>query len=160
MSEGNISTTLKLNDEFLGRLKIDSRFKFRVVTCRISSLPTLISKIKWLGFELPLNEGWNFQLEIYCSRIVQTQAILFLKSKSERDGSEIERLWLWMTMWKLICNVRIVVCRIRSLPTLISKIKWFGSQLSLTVTLWIGCPFFKAGLALNLATVKILYHVS
>ena len=30
-------------------------------------------------------------------RIVQTQAILFLKSMSERDGSDIKRLWIWMT---------------------------------------------------------------
>ena len=29
-------------------------------------------------------------------RVVQTQAILFLKSMSERDRSDIERLWIWM----------------------------------------------------------------
>ena len=28
---------------------------------------------------------------------LQTQAILFLKSMSERVGSDIERLWIWMT---------------------------------------------------------------
>ena len=33
-------------DEFLDRLRIDRRFKFRVVICRIRFLPTLISKIK------------------------------------------------------------------------------------------------------------------
>ena len=48
------TTTLNLNDEFLDRLKIDSRFKFRVVICRIRLSPTLISKIKWLVSELPL----------------------------------------------------------------------------------------------------------
>ena len=48
-------TTLNLNDEFLDRLKIDCRFKFRVVLCRIRLFPTLISKIKWFGSELPLS---------------------------------------------------------------------------------------------------------
>ena len=54
------TTTLKLNYEFLDRLKIDSRLKFRVFFCRIRRFPTLISKIKWLGSELPLK---NFQFE-------------------------------------------------------------------------------------------------
>ena len=48
------TTPLKLNDEFLDRLKIDWKFKFRVVLCRIRLFPTLVSKIKWLGSELPL----------------------------------------------------------------------------------------------------------
>ena len=48
-------TTLNLNDAFLDRLKIDCRFKFRVVLCRIRLFPTLISKIKWLRSGLPLN---------------------------------------------------------------------------------------------------------
>ena len=30
-------------------------------------------------------------------RVVQIQAILFLKSVSEKVGSDIERLWIWMT---------------------------------------------------------------
>ena len=47
-------TTLKLNDEFLDRLKMTS-FKFRVVLCRIRLFPTLISKLKWLGSGLPLS---------------------------------------------------------------------------------------------------------
>ena len=47
-------TTLNLNNEFLGRLKIDRKFKFRVVIWRIRHFPTLISNIKWLESELPL----------------------------------------------------------------------------------------------------------
>ena len=44
-------TTLKLNDEFLDRTGkltqiLESRFKFRVVVCRIQLFPTLISNIK------------------------------------------------------------------------------------------------------------------
>jgi len=46
--------TLKMNDEFLDRLKIYWKFKFTVVVFRIRLFPTLISKIKWLGSELPL----------------------------------------------------------------------------------------------------------
>ena len=40
------TTTLKLNDKFLDWLKIDWKFKFRVVICRIQLFPTLISKMK------------------------------------------------------------------------------------------------------------------
>ena len=55
------TTTLKLNDKFLDRLKIDWTFKFRVVLCRFRLFPTLISKRKWLGSELPLKFlFWNF----------------------------------------------------------------------------------------------------
>ena len=49
MSERGGLTTLKSNNEFLDPLKIDWRFKFRVVLCRIRIFPLLISKIKWLG---------------------------------------------------------------------------------------------------------------
>ena len=62
-----LTTTLKLNGEFLDRLGIGWRFKFRVVLCRIRLLPTLISKIKWLWSELPLNRSdrsSNFPLEL------------------------------------------------------------------------------------------------
>ena len=38
------ATTMNLNDEYLDRLKIDRRFKFRVVQCRIRPFPTLIQK--------------------------------------------------------------------------------------------------------------------
>ena len=61
MSERNGSdmsrqtTTLKLNYEFLERLKIERRFKFRIVICRIRSLPTLNLKIKCLGSGLPFS---------------------------------------------------------------------------------------------------------
>ena len=48
-------TTQKLKDGFLDRLKMDWRFKFRVVICRIRPFPTLISKIEWLESGLPLN---------------------------------------------------------------------------------------------------------
>ena len=48
------TTTMNQNDEYPDRLKIDCRFKFRVVLCWIRPLPKLISKIKWFGSELPL----------------------------------------------------------------------------------------------------------
>ena len=50
------TTTLNLNDEFQDRLKIDCKFKIRVVLCRIRPFLTLISKIKWHVSELPLTE--------------------------------------------------------------------------------------------------------
>ena len=48
------TTSLKLRVKFLDRLKIDWRFKIRVVLYRIRSLPILIPKKYRLGFELPL----------------------------------------------------------------------------------------------------------
>ena len=73
-------------------------------------------------------------------RVVQTTAILFLKSMSESVVSDIERLWngisrstqnrLKMTSIKL----RVVLFRIRLFPTLISKIKWLRSELPLSLT--------------------------
>ena len=70
-------------------------------------------------------------------RAVRTQAILFMKSMSERVGSDIERLGVKMKPSSIDCesnlkfNFRILLCRIRLFPTLISKIKWLGSGLPL-----------------------------
>ena len=58
---------------------------------------------------------------------------------SERGGSDIERLWNWISrsiqnQFKMAtCKFSVVPCRIRFFPTLISKIKWLGSGLPLTV---------------------------
>ena len=53
---------------------------------------------------------------------------------SERVGSDIERLWIWIIFYRFWVDLKIlsfyfpvVVCRIRLCPTLISKIKWLGS---------------------------------
>jgi len=48
-------TTLNLNFQKILSRSRNSSFNFRVVVCRIRLFPTLISKIKWLGSELPLN---------------------------------------------------------------------------------------------------------
>ena len=58
---------------------------------------------------------------------------------SEKFGSEIERLWFRMTPSSMDCGsikkfkFRVVLCRIRLFPTLISK-KWFGSELPFNAT--------------------------
>ena len=68
---------------------------------------------------------------------IRTQAILFLKSMSERGGSDIERPWLGMTIdFESICRnlsfkFSVIVCRIRLFPSLISEINWLGSELPL-----------------------------
>ena len=49
------TTTLKVN-EFLDRLKMDWKLKFRVVLCWTLFFPTSISKIKSLGSALLLND--------------------------------------------------------------------------------------------------------
>ena len=72
-------------------------------------------------------------------RVVQTQAILFLKSMSELDGSDIERLWNLLSkssknrLETKSIIFRVVSSRIRLFPTLISKIKWVGSGLPLKI---------------------------
>ena len=47
-------TTLNLNLQPIFSRSRNSPFSFRVVVCRIRLFPTLISRIKWLGSELPL----------------------------------------------------------------------------------------------------------
>ena len=39
---------------------------------------------------------WDSRAKIIILRVVQNQVILFLKSMSERGGSDIQRLWNWM----------------------------------------------------------------
>jgi len=56
-------TTLNLNDAIFNRFRVNFKFNFRVVLSRIRLFPTLISMIKWLGSELPL----NFELRTGCS---------------------------------------------------------------------------------------------
>ena len=57
---------------------------------------------------------------------------------SERGGSDIERLRIWMKwIFKIILKkcyskFRVVLHRIRFVPTLISKMKWLGYELLLT----------------------------
>ena len=93
------------------------------------------------NFKLNLLKFQNFSF----LRVVQTQASLFFKSMSERGGSDVERLWngiykstqnqLKITPLKF----RVVPCRIRLFPTLISKGKWLGSELPLRLN-W---PFLR-----------------
>ena len=58
---------------------------------------------------------------------------------SEIGGSDIERLWNWNSRWtknrlKMASfEFWVVVCRIRRFPTLISKFKWLGSRLALSI---------------------------
>ena len=71
-------------------------------------------------------------------RVVQTQAILFLKSMSEKVRSVIERLWNWSIsrstqnrLKMMSYKFRLVTCWIHLCPTFISKIKWLGSGVPL-----------------------------
>ena len=63
----------------------------------------------------------------YQLRVIRTKAIPFL---TEKIGSDIERLWIWLTSSSIDFesmkkfNFRVVLCRIRWFPTLIGKIKW------------------------------------
>ena len=107
--------------------------------------------ISWKELHLDFSlEGWvkinrtgfkfthpNSQLKAIPLRVVQTQAILFLKSVSEKGGSDIERLKNWIcrspqNRLKIpSLKFRVVLCRIRLFPTLISEINWLGSELPL-----------------------------
>ena len=61
----------------------------------------------------------------------------FLKPMSEKVGSDIGRFWIWFNrFWVdgILSNSsksRVVLCRIRLFPPLISKIKWLWSELPL-----------------------------
>ena len=81
-----------------------------------------------------VTKGYPTLVAVGDLRVVQTRAILFLKSMSERGGSDIERRHLksiWSRSRIPSFNFSVVVCRIRLFPTLISKIKWLGSGLPL-----------------------------
>ena len=64
------------------------------------------------------------------SRIVRTQAILFLKSMSERVGSDIQRLWIWMMNF-MIDSKSIHDSNSESFSFRQWFLKWIGSGLSL-----------------------------
>ena len=70
-------------------------------------------------------------------RVVRTQVILFWKSISEKVGFDIKRLLMtpfangFESIQKF--NFSVVLCRIQPFPTLISKIKWLGSELPLSI---------------------------
>ena len=72
---------------------------------------------------------------------------------SESGVSDIERLWNWIyrsTQNRLQIKsfkFRVVLCRIRLFPTLISKLKWLGSVLPFTVMSIFN--IFRANLTLN-----------
>ena len=70
--------------------------------------------------------AWKNECMLLSLRVVQAQAILFLKSMSEKVGSGIQRRWNWMMNFSIDSRsflFRVVLCRIRLFPTIISKIK-------------------------------------
>ena len=62
------TSTLKLNESFPDQLKIDWRFKFRIVLCRIRLFPSMIQKWHRLGLNYTLflirNEHFNYAFTI------------------------------------------------------------------------------------------------
>ena len=65
---------------------------------RLVFVKHLWSQISQIYFGSPwCNFKW-FQRSLEKLWVDQTQAILFLKSMSERVGSDIERPWIWMTI--------------------------------------------------------------
>ena len=76
----------------------------------------------------------------YCMvlRVVQTQAILFLKSRSERVGSDIERLLNWMMNFSKPLEIDVIHFKSRSMsdPTLSDinfnyKMAWVWTTLNI-----------------------------
>ena len=101
-------------------------------------------------------------------RVVHNLDISFLKSMSERVGSDIERLWIWMkvsfridTRWRH-SKFRVVLSRIRLSPTLFSKINWLSSGLPLKFILvflirhneWLVFKFWKLYYMFNTVRIK------
>ena len=91
---------------------------------------------------LDMDQKWTENGPKYLSRqntlwVVQTQAILLLKSIAEKVGSDIKRLWNLISrstqnrLKMMSFKFRVVLCRIRLFPILVSKIKRLGSELPL-----------------------------
>ena len=77
----------------LSRLR-NSSFNFRVVLCRIRPFPTLISKIKWHGSELPLK--WNISpMEMIQMYILDS----IWKLWSRSDSKSCPNNWIWFWTW-------------------------------------------------------------
>ena len=100
---------------------------FRNVFCHVTW-------ITWPNSGTKLSQKCNApQKDIKLStglRVVNAKAILFLESMSERGRSDKERLWIWITSSSIDFEsvnkfkFRVVPCRTRLFPTLISKITW------------------------------------
>ena len=52
-------------------------------------------QIRSISYSNGIMLGWSSKKYL---RVVQTQTILFLKSMSERVGSDMERLWIWVAL--------------------------------------------------------------
>ena len=59
---------------------------------------TLEWNIRWITWFLLVSTLFSDWINL---RVVRTKAILFLKSKSERGGSDWERLWIRMTSFSI-----------------------------------------------------------
>ena len=62
-----------------------------------------------------------------CLRVVHTNFFLFLKSVSERDGSDIQQLWYWMTTLK--CSV-LIFCTVYNFWFFVNSHQKILNQLS------------------------------
>ena len=93
---------------------------------------TVSNSIQHLSIEEHVSRFMNLP---FPSRVlkVSLDVILFLKSMSETVGSDIKRLWNWISrstqngFKKNPFKFKVVLCRIRLFPTSISKFKWPGS---------------------------------
>ena len=101
------TTTLQLIDEFPNRFKIDWRFKFRVVICRIHFFLTLISKIKWLGSGLPL-KFWVFpmilmmtHLQMFARIWLIMWTVIVAKPYQRVSICKLEKIWFFKTDFRM-----------------------------------------------------------
>ena len=59
--------------------------------------PNFVWRIQWGPYIGKIRRSESNQRTLKTLRVVQIQAILFLKSTSERGGSDIERIWNWIS---------------------------------------------------------------
>ena len=81
-----------LNDIILNQFWKFTSFKFGVVLCRIRPFPTLISKIKWLGSELPLSPKINAM-----SAAVITKILMKAQERAQGQGHSRTLIVTWLT---------------------------------------------------------------
>ena len=91
-------------------MKITS-FQFRVVLCRIRNFPILISKIKWIGSELPLTVMSYYLIFLFTFEIFKLNVELVMAPKSPGSNKRISLRKIkrilglrkgWRKDWKLL----------------------------------------------------------
>ena len=86
-------------------------FKFRVVLCRIRLIPTLISKIKSLGYGLPLSSRWEILPLFLKQTMILHQIVVLTYQQLLVKDFLVHYLW-FVGLLQILCELLLnIVCR-------------------------------------------------